>query len=339
MRRLGRKRRQPPSVLPDHAATRLVLRAVAMVAGVANRLWPARPFTPGKFRVSRLGSLMSNIAQNRSSSPTLLAKHFCARDDAQGNIQPIPRALARRLRPHGNRNATLSVEISHMIPAPSFDHIDKILNEEAFELEHGTARGLPLTTNTVGFIVFDQNYRHSPIQDLIDNFDMLNLHSGPEMHFFLCGVSKYGMNEPGARELGEINKIRLYHNAQATHSFIRAFEREIPGWSYNIGFDLILIDVKETDHRRGLDFSSAVYFKVEELIKLKIVERPSELLGKLVKFTRERRVTSAVQFRNELRKTYETNWLMGFILAMFPKHVGKLARAEAVLFGGAATPD
>ena len=226
-----------------------------------------------------------------------------------------------------------------MIPAPSFDHIDKILNEEVFELERGYANGLPLTTKTVGFIIFDQNFHRGPIQDLIGNLDMINLNSGTDLHFFLCGVSKFGMNEPGAKELGEMNGVHLYHNAQATHSFIEAFEREIPSWSYNMGFDLILIDVKESNNQRNLDFSSAVYLKVEELIKLKIVERPSELLGKLVKFVRESRVRNAAQFRDELRSIFGTNWLKGLILAMFPKHVGKLARAEAVLVGGAATPD
>ena len=225
-----------------------------------------------------------------------------------------------------------------MIPAPSFDHIDKILNEKEFKLERGIANGLPLTTKTVGFIIFDQNFHRGPIQDLIGNLDMLNLNSGTDLHFFLCGVSRYGKNETGARELGEMNGAHLYHNAQATHSFIEAFEREIPSWSYHMGFDLILIDVKQGDNLRELDFSSAVYFKVEELIKLKIVDRPSELFGKLVKFVRENQVRSAVQFRDELRSMFGINWLKGLILAMFPKHFRKLARAEAVLMGGAATP-
>ena len=226
-----------------------------------------------------------------------------------------------------------------MIPAPSFNHIHKILNEETFELERGIAKGLPLTTKTVGFIIFDQNFCLPPIQDLIGNLDMINLNSGVDLHFFLCGVSKYGMNEPGAKELGEMNGVKLYHNAQATHSFIEAFKRAIPGWDYNLGLDLILIDVKECNNQRNLDFSSAVYLKIEELIKLKIVERPSELLGKLVKFVRDGRVRNAAQFRDELRSIFGTNWLKAVILAMFPKHVGKLARAEAVFVGGTATPD
>jgi len=91
--------------------------------------------------------------------------------------------------------------------------------------------------------------------------------------------------------------------------------------------------------RRKLDFSSAVFFKIEELIKVGIIERPSELLGKLVKFARDGKFANAVAFREELRRSFGINWLKGLILAMFPKSVGKLARTQAALGGGAALPE
>ena len=226
-----------------------------------------------------------------------------------------------------------------MIPAPSFDHIDKILNQETFEVDHRISMGLPLTTKTVGFIIFDQDYCRGPIRDLIQNLDMLNLKSGNDMHFFLCGVSKYGKSEKGAKKLGEIDGVRLYHNARASYSFIEAFKREISGWSYSMGLDILLIDVVENDNRRTLNFSTAVCFKIEELITRKIIERPSELLDKLVNFVQEGKVVNATQFRDELRSKFGINWLKELILAMFPKHVGKIVRAEVILFGGAATRD
>lgn len=226
-----------------------------------------------------------------------------------------------------------------MIPAPSYDQIDKILNKESFRLGHGFALGVPSKTKTVGFILFDQSFGRNSIKDLVENLDILDIHSGVDIHFFLCGVSKYGPNDSGAREIGELNGVTLYHNAQAAYSFVKAFEREIPGWNYDLGFELVLVDVLEKENRKTLDFRSSVFFKVEELIKVGIIERPSDLLGKLVKFAREGKFSNAAAFRDELRRVFGINWLKGLILAMFPKSVGKLARTEAALGGGASLPE
>ena len=226
-----------------------------------------------------------------------------------------------------------------MLPAPSYDHIDKILNEETFYVNCGYVKGLPLETRTVGFIVFDQNFGREPVRDLISNLDMLNLRSGTKMHFFLCGVSKYGMNEEGAKALGRIKNVDCYHNARSALSFVTAFEREIPNWNFRPGLDLLLIDVKEHDHRRRLDFSSVIYLRVDEMIKAGLIERPTDLLNKLIEFAREGKVASAADFRNELRGLFGRNWIIGFILAMFPKHFRKLAQAEVVLLGGSSAPN
>lgn len=226
-----------------------------------------------------------------------------------------------------------------MIPAPSYDQMDKILNEETFKLGRGFAEGVPRKTRTVGFILFDQNFGRNSIKDLVGNLDMLNLHSGTDIHFFLCGVSKFGPNNSGAQELGKLNGVTLYHNAKAVYSFVTAFEREIRDWTYDLGFELVLVDVSESGNNRQLDFSSAVFFKVEELIKVGIIDRPSDLLGKLVKFAREGNFENAAAFREELKRVFGMNWLKGLILAMFPKSVGKLARTHAALGGGASLPE
>jgi len=223
-----------------------------------------------------------------------------------------------------------------MIPAPDYDHIDKILNEETFRLGHGFAEGVAKNTKTVGFILFDQAFERKSIEDVIRNLDMLNIHSGTDIHFFLCGVSKFGPNNSGSKEIGILNDVTLYHNAEAAYSFVKAFEKYIPGWEYDLGFDLILIDIIEDQHRNKLNFNSVVFFKVEELMKVGIIERPTELLGKIVKFSREGNFSNAAAFRDELRKVFGINWLKGLILAMFPKSVGKLARTAAALGGGAS---
>lgn len=236
-------------------------------------------------------------------------------------------------------NALPRIEILRMLPAPSYEHIDKILNEESFIFEHGLAEGLPLKTLTVGFIVFDQNFDREPIRDLINNLDTLDLHTGTDMHFFLCGVSKFGKNEKRAKYIGQIKGAKCYHNARAAHSFIKAFQREIPGWNYNLGLELVLIDIHEHDHKRRLNFKSAVYLKIDEMIKIGMIERPSELLDKLTRLVQEGKAASAADFRSELTAVSRRNWLKGVLMAMFPNHIQTLAQGEAVLYGGTATPN
>jgi len=225
-----------------------------------------------------------------------------------------------------------------MIPAPSYNQIDKILNEESFRLGGGIVPGVPRKTRTVGFILFDQSFNRDSIEDFVGNLDMINIHSGTHIHFFLCGVSKYGSNGGGARELGKLNGVVLYHNAEAAHSFVEAFEHNIPGWNYDLGFELVLVDVIENDLHKELDFNSSVFFKIEELIKVGVIDRPSDLFAKIVKFTRQGKFKNAAAFRDELRSLFGINWLKGLIFAMFPESVGRLARTEAALGGSASLP-
>lgn len=100
--------------------------------------------------------------------------------------------------------------------------------------------------------------------------------------------------------------------------------------------DLIIIDVRLHDGRKQLDFSSAIFLKVEELIKLGIFDRTTELLSKLIELTKAQRISTARDFREELRGGFGIDWIKALVLSMFPAAVTKLARTEAVLGGGTA---
>ncbi|WP_304075434.1 hypothetical protein [Maricaulis maris] len=223
-----------------------------------------------------------------------------------------------------------------MIPALSYADVELFLNQESFQTQNGFAKGLPSTANTVGFVLFDQNFDREPVADVVRNLDMLNQHSDTSIHFFLCGISKFGRSEGSAKKVGVLDNTPLFHNASAALSFAREFERRIPGWNYNLGFDLILIDVKSDDEYRTLDFDKPISFRVEELIRIEVIERPTELFGKLIKFARDGEFESAARLRNHLREVFGLNWFKGLVVTLFPKAVGKLARAEAVLRGGYA---
>lgn len=227
----------------------------------------------------------------------------------------------------------------NMIPAPHYDNIDQLLNQEDLFMNEGFLKGFPKNSQTVGFIIFDQNFERGPVIDFIKNIDMINQHSGSDFYFFMCGISRFGKNENGARHIGEMDGVPLYHNPQYLQSFINAFQDNIPGWSYNFGLDIILIDIINDGNFKRLDYSSVIFFHIDELINSGIIDRPPQLIGKIIKLSREGRCGNAAAFRNELKLTFGVNWFKGLILALFPAHIGKLARAQAALGGGTPLPE
>ena len=202
---------------------------------------------------------------------------------------------------------------------------------------HGHARGIPFDHKVVGFIFFDQNIQRPAASDFLANLSLLNEHSGQVIHFFLPGVSLYGPNDGDhAVQIGTLDGANAFHNTKAFISFKRQFENELPQWRYDLGVELVMIDVVETSGIRMLDFNSAVFFKVEEFIKLEIVDRTTELLTKIIKFQRESSLDTARDTKLALQAQFGINWFKGLVLAMFPKAIRDLARAQAVLGGGSA---
>jgi hypothetical protein len=242
------------------------------------------------------------------------------------------------LRPSIGLKSSVGVQRGQvLLPAPDYKYINAMLNEPWFDVGRHPAKGIPAGRNVIGFVFFDQSVKRQPVTDFLDNINLLNEHSGNLIHFFLPGVSLYGANEGDhAVSLGEIHGISAYHNAKAFMSFKEEFERRIPQWKYNFGVDIILVDVVELNGKRALDFSSAIFFKVEEFIQLKIVDRTTELLGKIIKFRRDAKLATAKDAKLLLQEQFGINWFKGLVLALFPKSIREMAKAQAVLGGGSA---
>lgn len=224
-----------------------------------------------------------------------------------------------------------------MVPAPSFEYIERILNDEFFKIGQNYVEGIKTNNNVVGFVFFDQNFKRAPITDFIENIDLLNKHSGKNIHFFLPGISFYGSNAGDkSKEVGSLNKAIIYHNARAFDSFRMEFEHRIPSWKYGYGVDIVLIDVIDVGGVRQLDFESAIFFKVEELIREGIVDKTSELIGKIIKYRTDSGLQRVREIQNAMTSAFKEDWLKAFILSMFPKSISSLARGQAVLAGGRA---
>lgn len=224
-----------------------------------------------------------------------------------------------------------------MIPAPSYQYITTLLNQDWVKIGNNDAPGIPKKGNIVGFIFFDQNFKRPPLADFIENIDILNNESGKYIYFFLPGVSMYGSNEgESSKEMGKLNGVAIYHNSEAFVSFKSEFEDKIRNWKYTGGVDIVLIDVIESEGGRSLDFDSAIFFKVDEFINLHLVERTFELITKIIKFRKNNGISTARELKKEMEKVFGTNWVKALILSFFPKSLSDLARVNAVLAGGSA---
>ena len=122
-----------------------------------------------------------------------------------------------------------------MIPAPSYKSINAMLNNDHIEIGIHPIPGIPKEVKVVCFLVFDQNYGTLSAKDLLSNLDFIHHRSGNSMYFFLCGVSQYGANDKKARSLGKLEGVELYHNAEATESFVKIFKKEIAGYDHQVG--------------------------------------------------------------------------------------------------------
>ena len=225
-----------------------------------------------------------------------------------------------------------------MIPALTYEEVCKFLNDGNFRGAQGFPNWSNDKTKTIGFILFNQNFSQDSAIDIIANLDLLNERAGSAFHFFICGVSRYGTTEDGARPLGELKGVHLFHNAKCLMTFVEAFSENINNWNYNMGCEIILIDVNEIDNVMELQFDTAVYFKIDELIKADIISSPTDLFGKIIRFSEQSKLLSARSFKDELQSTFGANWIKGLLLGMLPSSIGKLARAQAALGGGAALP-
>ena len=224
-----------------------------------------------------------------------------------------------------------------MIPAPDYSHIELLLNQEHFSIGHHHANGIPARHNVVGFVFFDQSIKRPAVSDFLDNLSLLNEHSGELIHFFLPGISLFGPNSrDNAVQIGKINGNDAYHNTRAFMSFKIEFEQKLPQWQYDFGVELVMMDVIEIAGKRHLDFDSAVFIKVEEFIRLKIIDRTTELFTKIIRFRRESKLMTARDTKIALQTQFGVNWFKGLVLAMFPRAIQDLARAQAVLGGGSA---
>ena len=223
-----------------------------------------------------------------------------------------------------------------MIPAATYDQIELLLNETSFQSNVGYIEGIPIINNLVGFIFFDQNFSSKASGDFLKNLHFLSENSGKFIHFFLPGVSKYGSNPDDISvEIPGLNPPH-YHNTRAFLSFRDKFEHHIPNWKFDSGISVVLIDLSKVKGVRILDFDSAIFFDVNQLITHQIVDNTSQLLSKIIRLVRDSELVTAKEIRGAFELQFGKNWMKGLILGLFPKKLKRLTKVSTVLAGGRA---
>lgn len=220
-----------------------------------------------------------------------------------------------------------------MIPAPYYNDLKVLLNDPSYTIKGCPAPGLPLGVKTIGFILFDQNYERANIKDLLCNLDSLNLHTGFDIHFLLCGASWYGKNDPKAIKIGTIEGASVYHSARAVKSYRDEFSKKIPGFEDKVSFQLVLVDVQGEPGSLSLDFPSGIYFNIDDLIKANVVDTPTDLINKFVEVSRKNNLANAASFREDLKVRNGTNWLKEMVLSIFPPFVERMAKSTSAIEG------
>lgn len=183
---------------------------------------------------------------------------------------------------------------------------------------------------TIGFIVMDQDVAQGEAVPFLRNLNVLHRESHHWTHFFMCGFSKFGADSEGAVLVGELDNMRLFHNAEQFVGFCAHFEQELPGWTCS-GFDLILVDVVPVGEQWGLDWEAAVPISIRALLRASIAANANECIGKFIRLTRRADLRNARQIKSAYREAFQEKWIWSFLQSMFPTKIRELSNVMAAL--------
>lgn len=219
-----------------------------------------------------------------------------------------------------------------MIPAPALDEIDLMLNEKAPWGVSGPLTRIGEKIRVLGFIFVPPDAADSNVANLLYNINLLHKDSGNNFHFILVGVSQFS----GERAVGKIDDVNIYYNSGNFSEFRESMEKKLEGWRYDYSLEIVFIDIVGEAPNRSLNFDSAIYFKIDEIVKSGICDNASQFLGKIIKLSRDSKFMSVKDILRFFQSQFGVNWIKALILSAFPRSIQKLARVSAVLGGGRA---
>ncbi len=130
-------------------------------------------------------------------------------------------------------------------------------------------------------ILFAPKFSKVGYEEIIKRFGYLDSRTAEKLNIYCVGYGAYWNNDfPDKEEIG----IAKYENGTEIPwqfsqiqfaNFVTEFTKETK-WSYSGGTELIVLN-------SNADFSSCINFKIDEMIKDKVINFPGELLEALIK--------------------------------------------------------
>lgn len=157
-----------------------------------------------------------------------------------------------------------------MIEAPSLESIKQHKNEHS---------------NAICCILLAPKFSKLGYEDIIKRFGYLDSRTGEKLHIYCAGYGAY-WNDSYAPDKEDVG-IAKYNNGVSFKwefsqnrfaLFVDELE-QVTSWKYSGGTELILLN-------SDADYSNCIIFKIEEMIKDKIIDSANEILEALIQHSR-----------------------------------------------------
>jgi hypothetical protein len=165
-----------------------------------------------------------------------------------------------------------------MLPAPSLSEIRKALGEKPVSL--------------IG-IIFAPPYTKIAAERIVPRLGYLNARTAAFLHFFCAGYGGYRFADD-AEAIDELHYddgtvIPWGFSQTRFAEFVTEME-ESTSWKYSGEVDIILIEPRFSFSTREpeLDFSEAIVYDIESMVKDGAIDHPSRLFEAIISFARSR---------------------------------------------------
>jgi len=162
-----------------------------------------------------------------------------------------------------------------MIEAPSLEKVKRHIRE---------------TGNPICCILFAPSFDEIGLKQIIPRLAYLDNRTSEKIHFYCVGYMGYGhistfpdMKELGVFKYSNGTEIPWSFSQMKFAEFVNEME-DLTSWRYSGGTELIVLDSKA-------DFSNAIIFKIDDMIKDKAITNVNQLIETLIQQSRKEEKT------------------------------------------------
>lgn len=170
--------------------------------------------------------------------------------------------------------------------------------------------------DAMGCIIIAPKFHKKGFDEILQRLEYLNLRSGENLHLYCAGYGAY-WNETIVPDMENINQSKISNNhiipwafsQNLFAHFVNELESET-NWTYSGGTEIIVLD-------KNLEFKNCIVFKIDEMIKDKIIESPNEIVEALIQQSRKNKSNDELSLQGIGEVTLEEG--IKSILSFLPK--------------------